>query len=44
LRHAELAIDATGPEPVVTYTADGHDPTALASVVVEGGALHLDEN
>jgi len=44
LRHAELAIDATGPEPVVTYAADGRDATALASVVVEGGALHLDED
>ncbi|MBL0214968.1 MAG: hypothetical protein IPQ07_13915 [Myxococcales bacterium] len=44
LRHAELAIDATGPEPVVTYAADGRDAIALASVVVEGGALHLDEN
>jgi hypothetical protein len=44
LRHAEIAIDATGPEPVVTYAADGRDAIALASVVVEGGALHLDEN
>jgi hypothetical protein len=44
LRDAELAIDATGPEPVVTYAADGHDAVALASVVVEAGALHLDEN
>jgi hypothetical protein len=44
LRTAELAIDASGPEPVVTYAADGHDAVALASVVVEAGALHLDEN
>lgn len=44
LRHAELALDATGPEEVVTYAADGRDPIALASVVVEGGVLHLDEN
>ncbi len=44
LRDAELAIDATGPEPVVTYSADGHDAIALASVVVEAGDLHLDEN
>lgn len=44
LRRAELAIDGTGPEPVVTYAADGHDAVALASVVLEGGALHLDEN
>ena len=44
LRHAELAIDATGPEQLVTYSADGRDATALASVVVEGGTLHLDEN
>jgi len=28
LRHSELAIDATGPEPVVTYAADGRDPVA----------------
>jgi len=44
LRHAELAIDASGPEQVVTYAAEGRDAIALASVVVEGGALHLDEN
>src|SRR3954465_11924472 len=44
LRSAELAVDATGPEPVVTYAADGRDAVALASVVVEGGTLHLDEN
>ncbi len=44
LRGAELAVDATGPEPVVTYAADGHDAVALASVVLEAGALHLDEN
>jgi hypothetical protein len=44
LRGAELAIDATGPEPVVTYAADGHDAIALASVVDEAGELHLDEN
>jgi hypothetical protein len=43
LRDAELAVDATGPEPVVTYSADG-DAIALASVVVEAGDLHLDEN
>lgn len=43
LRGADLAVDATGPEPVVTYSADG-DAVALASVVVEGGDLHLDEN
>lgn len=44
LRRSELAIDATGPESVVTYAADGRDAVALAAVVVEGGALHLDEN
>jgi hypothetical protein len=44
LRNAELAIDATGPEQLVTYAADGRDAVALVSVVVEGGALHLDEN
>ena len=44
LRSSELAIDATGPEPVVTYAADGRDAVALAAVVVEGGALRLDEN
>lgn len=44
LRHAELALDATGPEQVVTYAAEGRDAIALASVVVEGGSLHLDEN
>lgn len=43
LRRAELAIDATGSEPVVTYAVDGRDAIALASVVDEGGALHLDE-
>jgi hypothetical protein len=44
LRGAELAIDATGPEQVVTYAADGRDAVALAAVVVESGALRLDEN
>ncbi len=44
LRSSELAIDATGPESVVTYAADGRDAVALAAVVVEGGALRLDEN
>ena len=44
LRRSELAIDATGPEQVVTYAADGRDAVALAAVVVEGGALRLDEN
>ncbi len=44
LRRAEIAVDGTGPEPVVTYAADGHDAVALASVVLEAGALHLDEN
>ncbi len=44
LRDAELAVDATGPEPVVTYAADGHDAIALASVVLEAGTLRLDEN
>lgn len=44
LRNAELAIDATGPEQLVTYAADGRDAVALVSVVVESGALHLDEN
>ncbi len=44
LRDAELAIDAVGAEQVVTYAADGRDAIALASVVVEGGALRLDEN
>lgn len=44
LRRSELAIDDTGPERVVTYAADGRDAVALAAVVVEGGALRLDEN
>lgn len=44
LRRSELAIDDTGPERVVTYAADGGDAVALAAVVVEGGALRLDEN
>lgn len=44
LRDAELAIDDSGPERVVTYAAGGHDAVALASVVVEGGALHLAED
>jgi len=44
LRGAEIDLDSSGPEPVVTYMADGHDAIALASVVVEGGSLHLDEN
>src|SRR3954469_2149175 len=42
LRHADLAVDDA--EHVVTYAADGNEPIALASVVVEGGALYLDEN
>ncbi len=44
LRDAELALDRVGHDQVITYAADGRDAIALASVVVEGGALHLDEN
>ena len=44
LRRSELAIDDTGPERLVTYAPDGGDAVALAAVVVEGGALRLDEN
>ncbi len=44
LREADLALDEMGPDHVVTYAADGRDAIALASVVVEGGTLHLDEN
>lgn len=44
LRHSEIAVDESGPEPVVTYAADGRDAVALAAVVLEDGALRLDEN
>ncbi|CAN5917257.1 hypothetical protein BH11MYX3_BH11MYX3_06280 [soil metagenome] len=44
LRDAELAIDSVDHDQVITYAADGRDAVALASVVVEGGSLHLDEN
>ncbi len=44
LRDSELAVDTVGPDQVITYSADGRDAVALASVVVEGGALLLDEN
>jgi hypothetical protein len=44
LRDAELAIDSVDHDQVITYAADGRDAIALASVVVEGGALRLDEN
>lgn len=40
IAQADLAVDAAG---VVTFSVDGEEPQALASVVLEGGALRLDE-
>lgn len=44
LRRARLQISKVSPQWFVTYQSDGGEPTAIAQVVDEGGALRLDEN